>query len=181
MHAASDKAKGGRPYHTGSGANPVGRPATLEEWGIKGKRLANEIRQLAKMPGDEYQKHEDKLAGKILNPPEPKSQKPELAVDPGERMNLGLVAIIIGNADEDIRNHKSRKITRAQVAIVQKKAEALLDTIEEVWDEIKEEGVVDVKIDRAKPGGAVTWAEPRRPRRCRTTRHVSFSRRQRRS
>jgi hypothetical protein len=154
MMKASEKAKGGRTYHTGSGADPVHRPPTiaptLAEYGIK-KRLAHESRQLARIPDDEWERHVSKITGKILNPPpKPKSPKLEDVAETGEGMNLGLLTIIMSHACKDILNHKAlrstpRRIIRAELAKLRDVNDAMADAIEEVWDDLEEEGVVDAK------------------------------------
>jgi hypothetical protein len=150
MLAAVEKAKGGRPYHTGSAPDPVdiapSRPPTLAEYGIKGKRLQHEIRVAKKMPDDEWERHISKIRDKILNP-KPKSPKLETVAAPSEGVNLGIAYAVVITANKDILNHKSHKgkITRAEVDKLQKAYEDGLDIIAEVYDNIEEEGVVDVK------------------------------------
>jgi hypothetical protein len=149
MILASEKAKGGKPYHTGSGADPVDmsptRAPTLAEWGIKGKRLPDESRKLARIPADEWPRHVSKILDKVRNPTKPKSPKLEPVADPSEGPNLGVAAAILSSIRKDIFSRKLRRIIRADAANLRKECEAMIDALDRVWDDIEEEGVVDVK------------------------------------
>jgi hypothetical protein len=153
MLATLDKAKGGWQYHTGhtgSATDPVYKPPTLTELGIKSKWAQDEIRKLAKMPEDEFQKHDDKLYDKTLNPqPKPKSKKLETMAEAGEGMQLPLVALIMDNARKDILNYKSGKIRKADLKNLLNTCQSLAAAINGVWDDVEEEGVVDVKSSSA--------------------------------
>jgi hypothetical protein len=149
MWKAQEKSKGGRPYLTGSGADPVNKPtkpASLAEYGIK-KRLADKMRKYAALSEDKYQELEDEAADRVENP-KPKSPKLEPAADPSKGMDLGMLGLIMSDAAKEILNHKSRRLTnpirRADLQNVVKECHSLAAAIEEVWDEIKEEGVIEV-------------------------------------
>jgi hypothetical protein len=148
MMAAADKAKGGRPYHTGSGPDPVdmapNRAPALAESGI-GKRLADDCRKLARIPAEDWDWHKSKILDKIRNPPDRKSPKIEPVNEVVEGLNLGVLIAILRSASKDILDHKSHKITRADLSKLRMEWRAVDDAIELVWDEIQEEGVVDVK------------------------------------
>jgi hypothetical protein len=150
MLAASPKAKGGDHYHTGSGADPVDRPATYKEIGIKSKRAQNELRVISRMSADQWDRHETKILENIQNP-KPKSPKPEPVVAPDEGVNLGIAYSVVITANKDILNHKAHKgkITRADLDKLRKAYEDGLDIIEEVYDDIEEQGVVNVKSSSA--------------------------------
>jgi hypothetical protein len=62
----------------------------------------------------------------------------------------------MSNANKDILNHKSRTIIRADVERVRKEAEALLTTIEEVWDALEEEGVVNIVPVKSSASSSTT-------------------------
>jgi hypothetical protein len=149
MILASEKAEGGKPYHTGSGADPVDmsptRAPTLAEWGIKGKRLPDESRKLARIPADDWPRHVSKILDKVRNPTKPKSPKLEPMADPSEGPNLGVAAAILSSIRKDIFSRKLRMIIRADAANLRKECEAMIDALDGVWDDIEEEGVVDVK------------------------------------
>jgi hypothetical protein len=148
MILASEKAKGGKPYHTGSGDDPVdmapNRAPTLAESGI-GKRLADDGRKLARIPAEDWDWHKSKILDKIRNPPDRKSPKIAPVNEVVEGLNLGVLIAILRSASKDILDHKSHKITRADLSKLRMEWRAVDDAIELVWDEIQEEGVVDAK------------------------------------
>jgi hypothetical protein len=101
MLAVSPKAKGGQHYHTGSGEDPVNRPATLKEIGVKSKRAANNLREFGRMTADQWDQHEAKILDNIRNP-KPKSPKLDPVVAPSEGVNLGIAYAVVMTANKDI-------------------------------------------------------------------------------
>lgn len=137
MYASQKKATGGRPYHvdTGFTSDPL-KPVTLGEAGIS-KRLANQMRQLGRMSTDEYAKHEDKTIQKILYPRKPQPVQTEPEVAPAKD-GIALLLTLLDGLRKNIHSHTRQGLLDLQQACLDTS-----DAIEEIIDDIKEEGVVD--------------------------------------